>query len=414
MFSTLNDVIHFFRKWIFFNKRWVVNEGYFNDAFTRKIAVPPLGEHYESAGIEFASLCPGCKKWSHFNALGNDLTGHSCRACGRWYATKRCTILFVEKFVKSFRKYRFEADEQKAQERRALIETQEQNRKLEAQKVAEKQQEEAAKAAAMKREEADRIRRENEEAARLRRIEQLQLAANGPLWPLRMKLACCGAPARHYFPVAISGDCPLCGNAQKIIVDAMTGMSEHDFLRSFNAQLREDVLMHQDEKDEVPIFEKEINKRVGIKDFSGIGNRILELLLLPAQEKSPRESGRLLARRIPGIIAAKFGIHEDVTYLCPLRDELLQFSSRGKWPDDTFHQLAIFAHVLEPTWKAFPPPYDKLRAFYVKMAERQTEIILKVAQDRAGVDRQLNSRYPDAIKNRMAGIPPKPITEDDE
>ena len=99
---------------------------------------------------------------------------------------------------------------------------------------------------------------------------------------------------------------------------------------------------------------------------------------------------------------------------------MIDFSARGRWATDTFHQLIIFAHVLEATWKALPPPFHRLRPFYLAAAKAQTEIIQKKVQERSGIDKVLTGRYPDDIKQRFLGrngdasVGAAPVTEEDE
>jgi hypothetical protein len=303
---------------------------------------------------------------------------------------------------------------QRAERRRREREREEDEQRQRERAEGRRRQEEEDRARRLREEREEAERRERGESEARRRAAEVRHAALHPLWAARPKLRRCAAPEPHFFPACVTGPCPLCSDRHTHTTDGFSGLTEAEFLRAFDPASEPPLDFDPLPEEDLGEIEREFDKRLKIRDFPGIANRILELLLLPPQEREPRESGLLLARRIDALVAARFGLHEATTYPRPLRDELLHFAARGKWPEDTFHQLLIFAHVLAPTWKTLPPPYDRLRPFYVTLAERQATLIQEVAADRAGLDRMLNSRYPEALRNRVSPIPLKPITEDDE
>lgn len=222
-------------------------------------------------------------------------------------------------------------------------------------------------------------RREEEEKLERHRQEHRRQMANEPLWRDRHKLQRCGGPGGHHLPWPVSGECPVCAGTEFEEVDSATGLSHAEFLSGRwgpeATPARDAARLAED----IAALGHEVDRRLLLDDYPGIANLILEVLLLPSQENAPRESGLLLSRRIHEIIGAKFGIHPEVTYHRPLRDEWLAPELRKTWTADTFYQLLIFAHVLEPTWKRLPEPYAKLRSFFAATARMQAEYIREVA-----------------------------------
>jgi hypothetical protein len=290
----------------------------------------------------------------------------------------------------------------------------ERRRRAEEQRAAEQQEREegerrVAEDARLAREEDER--KDRAEAER-QRLEELRVGAAREAWGCRPKLARCTSVAGHYYPPHLVSDCPLCGETGADIIDADSGATTEQFIASYRPG--GDLPHPLPEPEDLPAIERELDMRLSIKDFSGIANLILEVLLVPSQEHAPRHSGGLLARRIDAIVAAAYGLHPAVTYERPLRDVWLPAHLRRDWTADTFHQLMIFAHVLGATWKTLPRPYDRLRPFYEAMARRQAARIECVVDARRDTDRVLHSRYPDDIKRRLMSAPPPPVTEDDE
>jgi hypothetical protein len=313
-----------------------------------------------------------------------------------------------------------EEREKEARRKREEKKRQEEERKRqEAEDRARHEQEERARheeeALRRQREEEEAIARAAAEAAEQRQKAEERRKEATAAWHTCRKLGRCRGSERHFAPHQIYSACPLCGANGQVVVDAYFECSLAEWLEADYSH--SESRFPAPEPDDVAAIEQEIDMRLSIHDYSGIGNLILDLLFLPrdyCQDWEPRESGLLLARRIDGIVATMFGLHEAVTYHRPHRDTFLPPHLRRDWSADTFHQLVIFAFVLGATWQALPDTHEKLRPYYLHLAKLQTSSIANAAAARRPTDRLLNSRYPADIKRQLMSAPPPPVTEDDE
>jgi len=191
----------------------------------------------------------------------------------------------------------------------------------------------------------------------------------------------------HYYPAHLGDLCPLpnCRRRRVKLVHSHSGLEMDAFISSVppltpplvpsNATSQQIMALGTADS----VFVQEMTNRIRIQDYIGLGNRILETLLLPSQEHEQDARARWLAENVRGIVSRKFQIFDELSFSQLYQDECLAAFYRGKWQYDGFPQLLIYAYVLGATWKKLPPPFEKLVPFYTLLAENQTKIIQQAA-----------------------------------
>lgn len=143
----------------------------------------------------------------------------------------------------------------------------------------------------------------------------------------------------------------------------------------------------------VAAIAEQVNQRLEIGDFLGIGNLILEVTQQWGGDKIPNELTLELTTQVRRIVAVRYGIPELLSYAQPQRDECLPPHLRDDWTADVYPHLLIVAYLLGATRINLLPPHDRLVPYYRMMALKQNDSIVAAlnayqASGKAESDRQ--------------------------
>jgi hypothetical protein len=257
-------------------------------------------------------------------------------------------------------KQRRRAEEQAERERQAALAAQHaaEQRHLEHNRMLQKQKEEQQRA-----------------AARLLEMERL--------WALVPKILFCGR-CKNSHPAGVRR-CAFCNVEVELEErDAVQFVYRAAFLKSASqsayAKYLTPAVSDQPARGVRKDFVAVVTQQYQRGDFVGLGNTILETLIVQQQDRNALPEGVLLAENERKFLAKYFDVPLSVSYACPHRDRFLRSERRGHWAEDHFVQLLITAYVLGATWESLPSPHDKLLPYYQLMARQQQASIEAAAE----------------------------------
>lgn len=221
----------------------------------------------------------------------------------------------------------------------------------------------------------ERTKRE-EEAARRRRAED-------EAFQMVSRVTQCGRDAQHVYPAYTEKRCPFCRSEENQVEKPASEERYRQVAANLFAGVSP-VAAHAprpSSDSSIPQTEEALAQRMknlqDSDDYPGIGNLILDVLMIPGREDNPDPLCQLLDRHAGMLILGKYSIGSEVSYSRPHRDEHLPWHIRGEWARDRFPQLIIDAYVLGAVRSNLAPPHNRLVAYYRAMAVAQDKSILE-------------------------------------